>query len=149
MYRYSVYGVALDSDMPLALEPYDRDADIRVAIHTSAPAWFRRRRSAAAFDLPQNTWYRYGRLADGSSYLRWSGLGEFLVSHDGRSLWCRRFAGASAEAFQVYLIQRALSFAFVKQGLEPLHASAVVDAGSAVAFLGDSGSGKSTLAAGC
>jgi len=79
--------------------------------------------------------------------VRWQRLGEFLVSPDGRSLKCRAFPGASSESFQVYLVQRALSFALVKQGLEPLHATAVVAGGRAIAFLGGAGAGKSSLAA--
>src|SRR5204863_102769 len=59
----------------------------------------------------------------------------------------RRFDGASAESFQVYLLGQALSFALVKQGLEPLHATVVVVDGQGVAFLGDNGYGKSSLAA--
>ena len=149
MYRYSVYGVALDSDMPLALEPCDRDADIRVTVRSATAAWFARTRAAARFESPRGSWYRYARFEDGATYLRWTGLGEFVVSPDGRSVRCRRFAHASLEAFQVYLLQRALSFALVKLGMEPLHATAVVDDTSAVAFLGDTGCGKSTLAAAC
>ena len=149
MYRYTVYGVSLDSDTPLALEPCDRDADSRVSIRSAAATWFARVRSAARFESPRGSWYHYARLDDGATYLRWSGLGEFVVSRDGRCIRCRRFAHASLEAFQVYLLQRALSFALVKQGMEPLHATAVVDGASAVAFLGDTGCGKSTLAAAC
>ena len=51
------------------------------------------------------------------------------------------------ESFQVYLLGQALSFALLKLGFEPLHATAVVVDGRAVALLGESGSGKSTLAA--
>ena len=51
------------------------------------------------------------------------------------------------ESFQVYLLGQAISFALVKQGLEPLHATAVEVQGKAVVFLGQGGAGKSTLAA--
>jgi hypothetical protein len=147
MHRYCVYGIAVDSDVPLALAPRERDARVRVAIRSATPAFFRRTRRGVRFESPQDTWYRYGRLADRSSYLRWTGLGEFVVSRDGQSVRCRRFASAADEAFQVYLVQRALSFALVKQGVEPLHASAIVHDGQAIALVGDSGSGKSTIAA--
>jgi len=49
--------------------------------------------------------------------------------------------------FQTFLIGQALSFALLKRGLEPLHATAVIVGGRAIAFLGDSGQGKSTLGA--
>jgi hypothetical protein len=45
------------------------------------------------------------------------------------------------------LLGQALSFALVKKGLEPLHATTVVVNGEAVALLGNSGFGKSSLAA--
>ena len=91
--------------------------------------------------------FRYAHLQDRSSYVRWDDLGEFLVGGDGRGIACRRFAGAELESFQVYLLGQALSFALVKRGLEPLHATAVVIDGQAVAFIGSSGFGKSSLAA--
>src|SRR5213080_1250086 len=87
------------------------------------------------------------RLADGSSYVRWDTVGEFLVSPDGLQVRCRQFDLASTESFQVYLLGQALSFALVNRGFEPIHATVVVVNGEAVVFLGDSGFGKSTLAA--
>src|SRR5262249_12262526 len=60
---------------------------------------------------------------------------------------CRRADRSSAESFQVYMLGQALSFALVKQGFEPLHATVVVVDDRAVAFLGESGYGKSSLAA--
>ncbi|HEV8525240.1 MAG TPA: hypothetical protein VGQ71_12130 [Terriglobales bacterium] len=51
------------------------------------------------------------------------------------------------ESLQTYLLGQALSFALLKKGIEPLHATAVVINGQAVALLGDGGYGKSTLAA--
>lgn len=145
--RYRVYGMSLESDVALALsmDPCPTRADIEIR---SAPArFFRHAIAGASFEPALPAWYRYARLNDGSSYLRWRRLGEFLVSPDGRSLTCRRFERASSESFQVYLVQRALSFALVRQGLEPLHATAVVSGDRAIAFLGDTGAGKSSLAA--
>jgi hypothetical protein len=74
-------------------------------------------------------------------------VGEFLVSARGHQITARQFNEASPESFQVYLLGQALSFALVKCGLEPIHATTVVVNGEAVAFLGNSGMGKSTLAA--
>jgi hypothetical protein len=45
------------------------------------------------------------------------------------------------------MLGQALSFALVKQGFEPLHATAVIVEDEAVVFLGGNGFGKSTLAA--
>jgi hypothetical protein len=92
-------------------------------------------------------WYRHAHLRDGSTYLRWDGLAEFLVSADGLRVTFGWIGPASQEAFQVYLLGQALSFALVKRGHEPLHATSVVVDGRAVVFLGNSGFGKSSLAA--
>jgi hypothetical protein len=51
------------------------------------------------------------------------------------------------ESFYVYLLGQGLSFALLKQGFEPLHGTAVVIDGEAVALVADCGRGKSTLAA--
>ena len=98
-------------------------------------------------DGRSDTWYRYVVLQDGSTYVRWDSVGEFLVAADGRRITSRRFEDASLESFQVYMLGQALSFALVRQGFEPLHATAVVVDRHAVAFLGDNAFGKSSLAA--
>jgi hypothetical protein len=107
-------------------------------VFASAVAQGRRRSDA---------WHEYISLADGSTYVRWAGVGEFLVDDDGYRIACRQHEQCSLESFQVYLLGQALSFALVKQHLEPLHATAVVVGDRAVAFLGDHAFGKSSLAA--
>ncbi|MBI4382318.1 MAG: hypothetical protein HY574_14165 [candidate division NC10 bacterium] len=92
-------------------------------------------------------WFHHARLQDGSTYLRWSGLFEFLISADGRRIAGRPVNGVTEEAFHAYLVSQVLSFAMVRQGIEPLHATVVVVDGQAVAFLGDCGYGKSSLGA--
>jgi hypothetical protein len=116
---------------------------------SGAPAGFfaRAAPSRPGAALGDRDWFHYRRLADGSEYLRWSGLAEFLVSADGRRVACRPFAGTAREAFHAYLLGQVLSFALLKQGMEPLHATCVTVDGGAIGFLGDCGSGKSTLGA--
>jgi hypothetical protein len=96
---------------------------------------------------PEPRWFRRLGLADGSTYLRWSGLFEFLISPDGRRIVGRALEASNREIFHTYLLGQVLSFALLRRGIEPLHATAVVVDGRAVAFLGDSGYGKSSLAA--
>ena len=74
-------------------------------------------------------------------------MGEFLISPDGRQITGRQYDEAHEESFQVYLLGQALSYALVKQGFEPLHATAIVVDGTAAVLLGNSGFGKSSLAA--
>ena len=147
-YDYTVYGIALRSQIPLALQQRTHlDDPAEIELRTAPASFFAEAIRGAAFREGLQDWYRYARLPDRSSYVRWDGLGEFLVSSDGRRLACRMFDGAMSESFQVYLVQRALSFALLKRGFEPLHATAVVVDGQSIAFIGNSGFGKSSLAA--
>jgi hypothetical protein len=144
-YRYSVYGVVVASDTPLALPEYSGGGLGEVECRSAPASAF----LAAADDagVDRRSWYRYGFLADGSTYVAWEAVGEFIVAADGRRITCRRSEESSMESFHVYMLGQALSFALVKQRFEPLHATAVVVDDCAVAFLGDSGFGKSSLAA--
>jgi hypothetical protein len=150
-YRYCAYGVVVDSDMPLPL-PGRHGESLRslgyVQIRTAPASAF----SAAAEHARDaghhvDDWHRYAELPDGSTYVWWGAVGEFVVTADGRGVICRQVEGSSLESFQVYLLGQALSFALVQQRLEPLHAAAVVVDGRAIGFLGSNGFGKSTLAA--
>jgi hypothetical protein len=104
-------------------------------------------RHLAGLSAQPRHWFECGRVADGATFLRWSGLFEFLISDDGRTIEYRRLKNASDESLAVYLLGQVLSFSLLSRGLDPLHATAVVIDGAAVAFLGDCGYGKSTLGA--
>ena len=86
-------------------------------------------------------------LADGQTYLCGSGHFEFLISSNGRLILGRSLREHAREPIHTYLLGQALSFALIKQGFEPLHATVVSIDGGAVAFLGESGYGKSSLGA--
>ena len=92
-------------------------------------------------------WFHHARLVDGREYLRWAGLFEFIVAADGTWIACHPLARATPESFETYLLGQVVSFALLKRGIEPLHATAVEVDGGAVAFVGDCGRGKSTLGA--
>jgi hypothetical protein len=148
-YRYCVYGVGITSDSPLRMPQYAHDTLCEVECRDAPASLFREAVANAVFDASSDGWHRYAALHDGTTYVRWTTVGEFLVAADGRRILCRRAEGSSAESFHVYLLGQALSFALVKQRFEPLHATSVIIGGRAVAFLGRNGSGKSTLAACC
>lgn len=113
-----------------------------------APAsHFRTVAMVAAAQENGRDWFNYLPRSDGSVYLRWAGLFEFLIAPDGRSVAGRELGEPSLDSFQTYLLGQVLSFALLRQGREPLHATAVVVDGGAVGFLGDCGFGKSTLGA--
>jgi hypothetical protein len=146
-HRYCVYGFVIVSDIPLVLPEYSQGGLGLVEVLSADPTVFLAAMQGVAFDPRSDSWYQYASLRDGSTYVRWDTVGEFLVTGDGRRITCRQVKGSSAESFQVYLLGQALSFALVKQRFEPLHATAVVVGDEAVAFLGHNAFGKSTLAA--
>lgn len=146
---YFFYGLHLSSDWKL---PYSGSVSadpgfgtIRLREAESA-AFVDARRGALHGDADQ-PWRQYTRLPDGADYLRWSGLFEFLVASDGRQILGRALNGTPAESLHTYLLGQVVSHALLKLGIEPLHATAIVLDGRAVAFMGDCGRGKSSLAA--
>ncbi len=147
LYRYCVYGITVRSEIPLTLPEHGDGRLAHVELRMASASHFVNAIDGVSFQSRPGDWYQYGFLLDGSTYARWPGVGEFMVSADGLSINCRRFKESSFESFQVYMLGQALSFALVKQGIEPLHATVVVVNGRAAAFLGESGFGKSSLAA--
>ena len=146
-HQYRVYGITLDSEIQLALPQCGSGDLAHIELRIAPPAFFSDATHEVPLDQADGSWYQFARLPDRSSYARWKRVGEFLVSANGRSIHCRPFDEAITESFQVYLLGQALSFALVKRGFEPLHATTIVIDGEAVVFLGDGGFGKSTLAA--
>ena len=146
-HQYCVYGIVVLSDTPLALPEYCHGGLGQVECRSAPEPVFLAAMRGVSFDPRSESWYRYAFLDDGSTYVRWDNVGEFLVSADGQRITCRRDDRSSIESFQVYMLGQALSFALVKQGFEPLHATVVVVNDQAVAFLGSNAFGKSTLAA--
>jgi hypothetical protein len=142
-----VYGIGIISDTPLTMPRHALDPLRHVTCVRAPAALFDAAVQGAEFHPLSDSWQRSAVLHDGSTYVGWDTVGEFLVAADGRHIACRPVARCSAESFQVYMLGQALSFALVKQHLEPLHATVVVVDGAGVAFLGDSAFGKSTLAA--
>jgi hypothetical protein len=144
---YRIYGIRLRSQIQLSFPESESCRDSDVDLLRASPRFFQEATRDTDVKLSPTGWYKYAQMDTGQSYLRWDGLFEFLVDFDGRRVWCGWLGATSLESLQVYLLGHALSFAFVKQGLEPIHATSVVVDGHAIAFLGNSGFGKSSLAA--
>ena len=108
---------------------------------------FDRARGLAQLSASPRDWFECRRLEDRSTYLRWSGLFEFLISADGRTIDYQRLEHATLESLRTYLLGQVLSFSLLSLGYEPLHATVVVIDDGAVALLGGCGYGKSTLGA--
>ena len=146
-HTYYVYGISLHSGIPLSLPVRGYGGLAEIELRIAPASFFSDAIAGVSLEQASGSWYQIGRLADGSSYMRWEHVGEFLISGDGRRMSCRQFDRATCESFEVYMLGQALSYALVGQGFEPIHATVVVVNGEAVVFLGDSGFGKSTLAA--
>jgi hypothetical protein len=149
-HRHEIYGVVLDTPYEIIglREVEKKDATVVLAA-AAAGAFARASRDAGDRSRAGNDddWFHHATQEDGSEYLRWSGHFEFLIDAAGSEIVFSELDAASPEALQTYLLGQVLSFALLKQGIEPLHATTVVVDGRAVAFAGGSGAGKSTLAA--
>ena len=147
MHVSHIYGLRLTSEWAL---PYGNKTGPQLAeveFVEAAPGQFADTLRESAVSVDSEDWFQYARLPDGSEYLRWSGLFEFLVSPNGRRIECRSLDGASPEAFHTYLLGQVLSYSLLKLRIESLHSTAVMHDGEVVAFLGDCGYGKSSLGA--
>lgn len=142
---YRLYGLCVRSQWRL---PYFEcgEADPSAVELIEGPALLFEEAVREAAGKPRAAeWFQHACLRDGSNYLRWSELFEFLVSADGCRIAGRPLTHVAFEAFHTYLLGVVLSFSLLKRGLDPLHATAVVVDGRAVGFLGDTGYGKSSL----
>lgn len=144
---YRMYGLALKSHVTLSCLPDIAPSPHEVELVRGPIELFAQARKGTLLKWASTDWFHYQRLDNGSDYLRWKGLCEFLVSTDGRQIAYLPSKGIPHETFQTYLISQALSFSLLKLGMEPLHATTVVVKEQAIALLGNSGDGKSSLGA--
>jgi hypothetical protein len=142
---YHLYGLSVHSQWPLPAPERRAPALARVELRRAPAQAFRGLADRARQGPHPEHWFHHLMLDDGSCYLGWRDLFEFLVSADGLRIAGRPLKHANRESFQTYLLGQVLSFALLRQGLEPLHATVVVVDGGAVGLLGDSGYGKSSL----
>jgi hypothetical protein len=144
---YHLYGTRVRSSIPLTCPAGATPGLADVSLDNASSAYFASAVRQSSKERATKDWFHRIALPDGSDYLCWSGLFEFLISPDGRQIACHELSDVSRETFQTYLVSQALSCALLKQGIEPLHATVVIIHGQAVAFLGNCGYGKSSLGA--
>jgi hypothetical protein len=145
MRRFQLYGLSVASEFNLLL-PEDSDSATPAVTIRRAPPGFFKTFSADATPASEHRWYRYRSFPNGTSYLRWNDLFEFLITSDGRTIICGPQGADFSEAYISYLLGFAMSFALLQMGDEVLHATVIENSGQAIGFLGNSGTGKSTLA---
>src|SRR5262245_44792023 len=142
---YHAYGLRLDSAWPLPYPKGSSPSIAEVALERGSAARFEH----ALRSLPKfsdNAPWATTSLPDGTRYLRWSKVFEFLIPADGRTVICRPLTRRGIDAFHTHL-GPSLPFALINLGIEPLHSTSLVINGDAVALMGDCGYGKSSLGA--
>jgi hypothetical protein len=144
---YHLYGLRLRSEWRLPYAEVCASSVADVGLLRGSAARFATAFAEARATADAASHHRGVSLSDGQTYLRWPGRFEFLISVDGATIAARPLLQGSSEAFHTYLLGQALSFALVKQGFDPVHATTVAIDGAAVAFVGESGYGKSSLGA--
>jgi hypothetical protein len=76
------------------------------------------------------------------------GLADFFIGGEGHDIECRSASRElSGDGLRHMVLNQVLPLALKLQGSEAIHATAVMTAAGACAFVGAAGSGKSTLAA--
>jgi len=146
----SLYGVRIASHWALPFDTPEAGAGAPdVVIHREIPARYCAEVARVLEHEPPRDGSRLRRRLSDALYVCWQRHFEFVVSDSGRDIYSRPLEAGAGESFHTYLFNQVLSFALLRRGSEPLHSSAVVVGGRAVAFLGDCGYGKSSLAAAC
>jgi hypothetical protein len=146
-YSYHAYGIPIRSDLRFPLKETPAPLEPTVELFLGGPLYFREALRGRVVSPDPESWCEYLTLPEGSVYVRWPDLFEFLVSPDGRRIAYNPLSESSLLAFETYLLSMVLSYALLKLGYEVLHATGVIVDGEALALLGPSGHGKSTLAA--
>jgi hypothetical protein len=143
-----VYGLTLQSAIPLPCpnaEHLVTSADIE--LHECASAEILQACTQERVSFREEGFWQCSIFADGSVYVCWKEHFEFVVSASAKLILWRKLREVSNEVFFTYFLSQVLSYCLLAHGIEPLHATAIVVDGQAVAFLGSSGIGKSSLAA--
>ena len=146
-HRYLVYGLVIESELPLTSvhEAAGNDGCADITLLAGSPEYFRAITPGGARD-PED-WIEHVVLDDGGVYMKSSDVFEATISANGRTAICRRLGDVEQRAFEANLLNFVVSASLTLQGEETLHATVLEMEGRAVGLLGQSGAGKSTLAA--
>jgi hypothetical protein len=144
---YRLFGITVASPLALPTPVVRTDAAPDVVLRHGSRTRFARLPGDWPRSTKQPAWFLFRTLPDGTAYLRWTGLYEFLIAPGGRCIWYHRFDGTSPDSFHTQLLGQVLSFSLLAFGHEPLHATVIARRARAVALFGECGDGKSTLAA--
>ena len=145
---YRIFGLALESDVPLPELPRatgGRPA-LRVRARRIAPSrrrwtWSEENRTGAGA-----VWLAIGRDRE-DWLLRFPRLADFEITDGGTTIRARARAGVPPRTLRHLLIDVVLPIALSGRGHLLVHASGIAGRAGAALFMGRTGAGKSTLAA--
>lgn len=145
--RYLVYGLVIESELPLTSvhEAAGGDGCADITLLAGSPDYFQAIAPGGTRD-PED-WIEHVVLDDGHVYMKCSEVFEATISANGRTTICRMLGDVEQRAFEANLLNFVVSASLTLQGEETLHATVLEMEGRAVGLLGQSGAGKSTLAA--
>ena len=139
--RYHIFGLEIDSAIPLPAAPVSGHSGIRlpdVVIEYGNPP------DHLANPQSKNTRYQ---ARPGEFLLRVDSVARYYV-RDGRYIVVAPEPGTEDESVLIYLMGSAFGALLHQRNILVLHAGAIETKNRSVLFTGDSGIGKSTLAAG-
>src|SRR5207244_10090355 len=95
-HTYYVYGISLHSGIPLSLPVRGYGGLAEIELRIAPASFFSDALAGVSLEQASGSWYQIGRLADGSSYMPWEHVGEFVICCDRRRMACRRLGRAEA-----------------------------------------------------
>jgi hypothetical protein len=151
VFFYRAYGLTIGSDLevPELASAASIDGslpEVRVSLLSLRPIrppseWLQRT------STPDGEPFMACARIEGGYLLRYEGVADFIVDLSGREIACvRRQPRVALSTLCHLLLDHVFPMALNISGKEVLHATAIMTARGACAFIGPTGSGKSTLA---
>jgi len=157
-FHYHLYGLNAESDLALPglrsqTAPRNHGSSVKLFLHDALTHWpieTGAEESALIYDPTQvgavyDVRIEYFHTARCYRFVYDDGI-AFALDRDGINIWGTWPPQMSLEDAVVYLLGPVFAFVLRLRGFIPLHASAAVIKGNAVAFVGPGGAGKSTIA---
>ncbi|HWR39187.1 MAG TPA: hypothetical protein VN611_06780 [Patescibacteria group bacterium] len=137
-YRYSAYGIRIDSEIELSELQLTDDADVDIAVKYEDLSRFIPREpfTGAKYCCPEKNKFLF--LVDKVAAFYVSGGDEILV---------HPYDKVDLAIIKLYLLGTSMGILLMQRGMAPLHGSTVVMNQRGVIFTGASGAGKSTIVA--
>ncbi|MCK0117890.1 hypothetical protein MWU57_12685 [Isoptericola sp. S6320L] len=146
----TLYGLSVDSDVPMPSRPESVTVDGTVRLRRGADRSHTDEDPAGEIILryasPERPWYTATRSDDGYR-LRFHGTCDFVLTPDLEHVTLHAVEGADSGVARVLASGAQMAFQLYLRGHAVLHASAVQLEDDVVGFVGRSGMGKSTMAA--